>query len=115
MRDMAPERDGDIVLGDDFVAPGSAVDDELRVSREKRGLFSLRSSPLARRIITFNLIALNVLVAGILYLNSSRDGLALQRARGMVSEVELIADVFEAQMRGEQPPDQPGGGRRDRR
>ncbi len=103
MRDMAPERDGDIVLGDDFVAPGSTVDDELRVSREKRGLFSLRSSPLARRIITFNLIALNVLVAGILYLNSSRDGLALQRARGMVSEVELIADVFEAQMRGTAP------------
>ncbi|MCF3593205.1 sensor histidine kinase [Rhodobacteraceae bacterium LMO-12] len=100
---MAPERDGDIVLGDDFVAPGSTVDDELRVSREKRGLFSLRSSPLARRIITFNLIALNVLVAGILYLNSSRDGLALQRARGMVSEVELIADVFEAQMRGTAP------------
>ena len=100
---MAPERDGDIVLGDDFVAPGSTVDDELRVSRENRGLFSLRSSPLARKIITFNLIALNILVAGILYLNSSRDGLALQRARGLVSEVELIADVFEAQISGAAP------------
>ena len=97
---MASERDGDIVLGDDFVAPGSTVDDEIRVSREKRGIFSLRSSPLARKIITFNLIALNILVAGILYLNSSRDGLALQRARGLVSETELIADVFEAQMSG---------------
>ena len=100
---MAPDRDGDIVLGDDFVAPGSTVDDELRVSRENRGLFSLRSSPLARKIITFNLIALNILVAGILYLNSSRDGLALQRARGLVSEVELIADVFEAQISGAAP------------
>ncbi|WP_137699463.1 sensor histidine kinase [Marimonas lutisalis] len=95
---MAPERDGDIVLGDDFVAPNSTVDDELRVSREKRSLFSLKSSPLARKIIMFNLIALNILVAGILYLNSSRDGLAQQRARGLMSEAELIADVFEAQM-----------------
>ncbi|WP_322866500.1 sensor histidine kinase [Aquicoccus sp. G2-2] len=95
---MAPERDGDIVLGDDFVAPNATVDDEIRVSREKRGLHTLRRSPLARKIITFNLIALNILVAGILYLNSSRDGLAQQRARGLVSEVELIADVFEAQL-----------------
>lgn len=105
MRDMAPEHDGDIVLGDDFVAPGSTVDDEIRVSREKRGLFSLRASPLARKIITFNLIALNILVAGILYLNSSRDGLALQRVRGLASEVELISDVFEAQMSGAVPID----------
>ncbi|MEZ5716342.1 MAG: sensor histidine kinase [Paracoccaceae bacterium] len=95
---MAPNRDGDIVLGDDFVAPNATVDDEIRVTREKRGIFALRRSPLARKIITFNLIALNILVAGILYLNSSRDGLALQRARGLVSESELIADVFEAQM-----------------
>lgn len=95
---MAPERDGDIVLGDDFVAPNSTVDDELRVSREKRGFFSLKASPLARKIITFNLIALNVLVAGILYLNSSRDGLAQQRARGLMAESTLISNVFEAAM-----------------
>ena len=95
---MAPERDGDIVLGDDFVAPNATLNDEIRVTREKRGFFSLRSSPLARKIITFNLIALNILVAGILYLNSSRDGLALQRARGLMGEAELIADVFEALM-----------------
>ncbi|MDQ2095684.1 sensor histidine kinase [Rhodalgimonas zhirmunskyi] len=95
---MAPERDGDIVLGDDFVAPNATVDNELRVTREKRGFFSLRASPLARKIITFNLIALNILVAGILYLNSSRDGLALQRARGLMGEAELIADVFEAKL-----------------
>ena len=100
---MAPQRDGDIVLGDDFVAPNATVDDEIRVSRENRGLFALRRSPLARKIVTFNLIALNILVAGILYLNSSRDGLALQRARGLVSEAELIADVFEAQMQGPAP------------
>ena len=69
-----------------------------RAKRERRGLFSLRASPLTRKIITFNLIALNVLVAGILYLNSSRDSLAVQRAASLVSEAELIADVFEVQL-----------------
>ena len=97
MRDLTPHRDGDVVLGDDFVAPDN-VEDELRVRRERRRLFSLRDSSLTRKIVTFNLIALNVLVAGILYLNSSRDSLALQRANGLVGEVELIADVFEAQL-----------------
>jgi two-component system sensor histidine kinase ChvG len=96
MRDVAPGRDGDVVLGDDFVAPDTVVEDEVRARRARRGFFSLRDSPLTRKIITFNLIALNILVAGILYLNSSRDGLALQRANGLVGEVELVADVFEA-------------------
>lgn len=98
MRDMAAGRDGDVVLGDDWVTPDSAAPGEIRVKRERRGLFSLRASPLTRKIITFNLIALSVLVAGILYLNSSRDSLALQRAAALVSETELIANVIEAQL-----------------
>jgi two-component system sensor histidine kinase ChvG len=96
-------RDGDIVLGDDWIAPDNEAPDEMRARRERRGLLSLRSSPLTRKIITFNLIALNVLVAGILYLNSSRDSLAVQRASALVSESELIADVFEAQLPSNAP------------
>ncbi len=99
VRDLTPQRrDGDVVLGDDWVAPDSAAPNEIRARRERRGLFSLRASPLTRKIITFNLIALNVLVAGILYLNSSRDSLAVQRAASLVSEAELVADVIEAQL-----------------
>ncbi|MCV2894367.1 sensor histidine kinase [Lentibacter sp. XHP0401] len=98
VRNRAPERNGDVVLGDDFVAPHSTVDENIRARRERRGFFSLRRSPLARKIITFNLIAMSLLLAGILYLNSSRDGLALQRAKALISEAELIADVIEAQM-----------------
>ena len=99
VRDSATNvRDGDVVLGDDWVAPDKNATDELRDSRARRGLFSLRGSPLTRKIITFNLIALNVLVAGILYLNSSRDSLAVQRGASLVSEAELIADIFEAQL-----------------
>ena len=101
VRDMAtPVRVGDVVLGDDWVAPDKTATDELRVKRARRGLFSLRASPLTRKIITFNLIALNVLVAGILYLNSSRDSLAVQRGASLVSEAELISGVFEAQLPG---------------
>ncbi len=99
VRDFTPAKsDGDVVLGDDWVAPGSAAPNEIRARRERRGLFSLRASPLTRKIITFNLIALNVMVAGILYLNSSRESLAVQRAASLVSEAELIADVIEAQL-----------------
>jgi two-component system sensor histidine kinase ChvG len=106
VRDLVPpSRSGDVVLGDDWVAPNSTAENEVRANRERRGLFSLKGSPLARRIITFNLIALNILVAGILYLNSSRDSLALQRAGALVSEAELIADVFEAQLPQEAPLD----------
>ncbi|MBB3986286.1 two-component system sensor histidine kinase ChvG [Sagittula marina] len=91
-------RDADVVLGDDWVAPDSTVEKELRDSRAQRGLFTLNRSPLTRKIITFNLIALNVLVAGVLWLNSSRDTLAIQRINALQSEVELIADTFEVQM-----------------
>jgi two-component system sensor histidine kinase ChvG len=99
VRDLNPtSRDGDVVLGDDWVAPDTAAPDEMRARRERRGLFSLHASPLTRKIITFNLIALTVLLAGILYLNSSRDSLAIQRAAALVSEAELISDVIEAQL-----------------
>ena len=100
MRDMStpPSHDGDVVLGEDWVAPETATSSELRDDRARRGLISLRSSPLARKIITFNLIALNVLVAGILYLNSTRDSLAVQRISALVSQAELVADVIEAQL-----------------
>jgi two-component system sensor histidine kinase ChvG len=98
LRDNTPDTNGDVVLGDDFVAPNATVAEELRVRRERRGLFSLKTSPLTRKIIIFNLIALNVLVAGILYLSASRESLVMQRAAGLVSEAELVADIFEAQL-----------------
>lgn len=93
-----PAEDGDLVLSEDWVVTEATAESEARGKRERRGLMSLRASPLTRKIITFNLIALCVLVAGILHLNSSRDSLALQRATSLVSEAELIADIIEAQL-----------------
>lgn len=87
----------DVVLGEDWEAPKGMVDVELRDSRAKRGVISLNKSPLARKIITFNLMALVILVAGVLYLNPFRDSLVLQREQGLLFEAKLVANVFEAQ------------------
>ena len=92
----AARETGGVVLGDDFVAP--KPDDYMAQRRKRRGFFHLRKSPLARKIITYNLLALVVMVAGVLYLNPARDNLAFQRGSALVNEVELIADVFEAQL-----------------
>ncbi|TCL01102.1 two-component system sensor histidine kinase ChvG [Shimia isoporae] len=95
---MAQGRDGDVVLGDDWVAPEANVEREMRGRRERRRLLPLSKSPLTRKIITFNMIALLVLVIGILFLNSARDSFAVQRASGLMTEARLIAGAFEAQM-----------------
>ncbi|MFS4581247.1 sensor histidine kinase [Phaeobacter sp. C3_T13_0] len=92
------QRDSDVVLGDDWVAPDQNVTRELQDKRARRGVLSLRGSPLTRKIVTLNLIALIILVSGILYLNSSRQSLVLQRAGALAAEAMLISDVFEAQL-----------------
>jgi two-component system sensor histidine kinase ChvG len=87
-------RRAEVIIGDDWTSPD---DDSLRAER-RGGLITLNRSPLARKIITFNLLALIILVAGLLYLTPSRDNLAYQRAGGLVAEAELIADVIEARL-----------------
>ncbi len=94
----AAGRKGDVVVGDDWVQPAGSGDEAGRVKRRRRGLITLNRSPLARKIITFNLMAIIILLGGVLYLNPARDNLAYQRANGLVNEAELISDVFEAQL-----------------
>nr|WP_168713322.1 sensor histidine kinase [Cochlodiniinecator piscidefendens] len=86
----------DVVLGEDWVGPESTADKETRDRRERRGFILLNRSPLARKIITFNLLALIFLVVGVLFLNPFRDSLVYQREAGLVVEAELVADVFES-------------------
>jgi len=92
------KKNGDVLLGEDWVSPDAAVDPVLREGRSRRGMVSLNNSPLARKIIIFNLMALIVLVAGVLFMNPFRDSLVLQREQGLLTEAELIADVFEASL-----------------
>ena len=99
---MQPTRRSDqgseIVLGEDWDRPAGAVESELRDARAKRGFVALRGSPLARKILVFNTIALVVLVGGVLFVNSFRDSLVLQRERALAVEAQLVADIFEASL-----------------
>ncbi|WP_112321802.1 sensor histidine kinase [Oceanibium sediminis] len=53
-----------------------------------------RRSPLSRKIITFNLVALGVLLAGVLYLNQFQGGMLELRTRSLVTEANLLSDVL---------------------
>lgn len=88
----------DIVLGEDWDRPHSSVETELKAARARRGLISLNRSPLARKIILFNVLAMVVLVAGVMYLNPFRESMVAQRERALAVEVQLIAEVLEASM-----------------
>lgn len=91
---------GDVLLGEDWTAPEDLVEPELRGHRGRSGIVALNKSPLARKIIIFNMMALVILVAGVLFMNPFRDSLVLQREQGLVTEAELVAGVFEAQLPG---------------
>jgi two-component system, OmpR family, sensor histidine kinase ChvG len=98
MVDLRRKKSGDVLLGEDWISPEAVADPALRSARGRKGFLTLNRSPLARKIIIFNLMALVILVAGVLFLNPFRDSLVLQREDGMVSEARLVADVFEARM-----------------
>ncbi len=63
-----------------------------------RHRISFDRSPLARKIIGFNMLALVILVAGVLFQNPFRDSIVLQRERGLVTVARLVANAFEAQI-----------------
>lgn len=95
-KDGRPARSGEVVLGEDWTSGEGLVDPALRASRDRRGLVSLNRSPLARKIILFNLLALLVLAGGVLFLNPFRDTLVDLRGEALVHEAALVSDVFEA-------------------
>jgi len=99
VRDTRTQTENDIVLGDEWVDETPPVLDDSSERPKGRNWRFWRRSALTRKIVTFNLIALNVLVAGVLYLNASRDNLAQQRAKSLTVETQLIASVIEAETR----------------
>jgi two-component system, OmpR family, sensor histidine kinase ChvG len=96
--DRNSNRDGNVLIGEDWVNPDADADAGLREARTRRGMFALKGSPLARKIIVFNLMALLIMVAGVLFLNPFRDTFVQQRERGLVTEARLVANVFEARL-----------------
>lgn len=91
-------RKGEVLLGEDWVAPDVVAEQEMRALRGRRGFAGLNHSPLARKIVLFNMMALVIMVAGVLFLNPFRDSLVLQREQGLVTEAQLVAQVFEARL-----------------
>lgn len=98
MEEYRPKRSGDVLLGEDWVSPDATVE-RLKEGRSSRSIVALNRSPLARKIIVFNLMALVMLVIGVLFMNPFRDSLALQRQQGMARQAELIALIYEGQLR----------------
>ena len=96
MTDPRSSQPGGLLLGEDWVSPEAVADPALRKGSRRRGIVSMNRSPLARKIIVFNLMALIVLVAGVLFLNPFRDSLVVQREQGLITEAQLIANVIAA-------------------
>ena len=98
LEDPRPKRSGDVLLGEDWVSPEATVE-RLKEGRGGRSIVALNRSPLARKIVVFNLMALVMLVVGVLFMNPFRDSLALQRQQGMARQAELVANIYEARLR----------------
>lgn len=105
MKDASLANSGKLLLGEDWVSPDALAEHALTEGRARRGLSTLNRSPLARKIIVFNLLALVILVSGVLFMNPFRDSLVLQREQGLVTEAELVARIVEsgAQSTGKLP------------
>ncbi|MGR3513120.1 MAG: sensor N-terminal transmembrane domain-containing protein [Paracoccaceae bacterium] len=100
-----PAKQAEVVLGEDWIGGDAAAESQARAKRERRGVIAMNRSPLARKIITFNLLAILVLVAGVLFLNPFRDSLVYQREKAMLSEAELIAGFLGYQADAVDAPD----------
>ncbi|QYZ69685.1 sensor histidine kinase [Neotabrizicola shimadae] len=99
----ANARPNDVLLGEDWVSPEVSVDPDLLERRGRGSFVSLNRSPLARKIVIFNLMALVVMVVGVLFLNPFKDSLVLQREQALVTEARLLADVVAARSAGALP------------
>ncbi|NJM81933.1 MAG: histidine kinase [Tabrizicola sp.] len=97
MEEYRPKRSGDVLLGEDWVSPDATVE-RLKEGRGRNTLVTLNRSPLARKIIVFNLMALVTLVAGVLFTNPFRETLSLQREQSLLRQAELIATVYEVRL-----------------
>ena len=71
------------------------------------GLLRFRSSPLARRIIIFNLIALSVLLLGMLYLNQFGGGQMQEKQKSMQVDISLYSDLLQARSLQDNPSSLP--------
>lgn len=77
-------------------AEASRVKPAGRKALKARRLLSVGYSPLARKIVLFNLLGMVVLVAGVLFLNPFRDSLVRLHQSDLGYRAQTVADIFEA-------------------
>lgn len=82
--ELAPGR-GEILL----TAPENARSDSRRAYGE---IFGIKYSPLSRKIVTFNLVALCLMMSGILYLNQFDDSLISVQERALETDAQFISE-----------------------
>jgi len=75
-----------------FTAPASMQDADS--SKRYAESFGIKYSPLARKIVTFNLVALCMMMTGILYLNQFDEGLISLREQGLESDARFMAEAL---------------------
>ncbi len=83
------------MLGEDWVSPEAMAAAAQGGRGRRRGFLGLERSLLARKIMLFNLMALIVLVAGVLFFNPFRDTLVVQHEQALVAQARLIAGSLE--------------------
>lgn len=91
MRDTAMEDQGT----DKPVAPEVVAEDTPPLTHARWGLFALNRSPMTRKIVTFNLVALNVLLAGVLLLLTTQSAAYDARATGMRAQLVSLSAVIQ--------------------
>ena len=94
MSQTAPEKDGEDAEGRPLPHAGRRWTHPFTLARRIFG--NAVFSSLTRRILFFNLVALVVLVAGILYLNQFREGLIDARVESLLTQGEIIAGAISA-------------------
>ena len=94
MSQTVPEKDGEDAEGRPAPRAGRRWTHPFTLARRIFG--NAVFSSLTRRILFFNLVALVVLVAGILYLNQFREGLIDARVESLLTQGEIIAGAISA-------------------
>ena len=84
-----------VVLGEDWVSPDEFVEKEINDLRQRRRMISLNRSPIARRIISFNLQIVVLLLAAFLFLNPLRDSFSVQSQLYVAQQASLVAGTLE--------------------
>ena len=89
MPDRSKKTRGQILL----TAPDNLREDAKRSYAE---IFGIKYSPLSRKIVTFNLVALCLMMAGILYLNQFDDSLITIRETALESDARFLSETIVA-------------------